>query len=124
VREQQRDHLERRSDRCDRRDLERRHGHFNPNNTTLNATYTPSAAERTAGTVTLTLTSASATAICNAVSDQVTYSITPAPTVTAGPDQTLCGNNANATLIGSFTVATGGSSGAVARHLHARQHER
>jgi len=81
-------------------------GTFNPNNSTLNATYTPSAAERTAGTVTLTLTSIG-NGICNAVSDQVTFSITPAPTVTAGPDQTLCGNNANATLIGGYTVATG-----------------
>jgi hypothetical protein len=33
-------------------------GTYNPNNTTLNAIYTPSAAEITAGTVTLTLTSA------------------------------------------------------------------
>jgi hypothetical protein len=81
-------------------------GTFNPNNSTLNATYTPSAAERTAGTVTLTLTSIG-NGICNAVSDQVTFTITPAPTVTAGPDQTLCGNNANATLIGGYTVATG-----------------
>jgi hypothetical protein len=31
-------------------------GTYNPNNTTLNAVYTPTAAERTAGTVTLTLT--------------------------------------------------------------------
>jgi len=81
-------------------------GTFNPNNSTLNATYTPSAAERTAGTVTLTLTSIG-NAICNAVSDQVTFAITPAPTVTAGADQTLCGNNANATLNGGYTVATG-----------------
>jgi hypothetical protein len=62
-------------------------GTFNPNNSTLNATYTPSAAERAAGTVTLTLTSIG-NGICNAVSDQVTFSITPAPTVTcwSGPN--------------------------------------
>ncbi|MBX2972320.1 MAG: IgGFc-binding protein, partial [Flavobacteriales bacterium] len=81
-------------------------GTYNPNNSTLNATYTPSAAERTAGTVTLTLTSIG-NGICNAVSDQVTFTITPAPTVTAGADQTLCGNNANATLNGGYTVASG-----------------
>jgi hypothetical protein len=42
-------------------------GTYSPNNTTLNATYTPSAAERTAGTVTLTLTS-TGNGNCNAVS--------------------------------------------------------
>jgi gliding motility-associated-like protein len=81
-------------------------GTYSPNNSTLNATYTPSAAERAAGTVTLTLTTIG-NGSCNAVSDQVTFSITPAPTVTAGADQTLCGNNANTTLNGGYTVATG-----------------
>ncbi|MBX2984113.1 MAG: gliding motility-associated C-terminal domain-containing protein [Flavobacteriales bacterium] len=83
-------------------------GNYNPNNTTLNAVYTPSAAERTAGTVTLTLTT-TGNGLCNAVSDQVTHLITPAPTVNAGPDQSLCANNAVATLSGSYTVATGAS---------------
>jgi hypothetical protein len=41
-------------------------GSFNPNATTLNATYTPSAAEIAAGTVTLTLTS-TGNGNCNAV---------------------------------------------------------
>ncbi len=82
-------------------------GTYTPNNTTLNAAYTPSAAEITAGTVTLTLTSAG-NGNCNAVSSNVTYSITPAPTTNAGPDQSLCSNNPIATLSGSFTVATGG----------------
>ncbi|MEZ4757858.1 MAG: gliding motility-associated C-terminal domain-containing protein [Flavobacteriales bacterium] len=81
-------------------------GTYAPNNTSLITTYTPSAAERAAGTVTLTLTTIG-NGTCNAVSDQVTYSITPAPTVTAGADQTLCGNNANASLNGGYTVATG-----------------
>ncbi|WKZ65678.1 MAG: gliding motility-associated C-terminal domain-containing protein [Flavobacteriales bacterium] len=81
-------------------------GSFSPNNSTLTATYTPSAAERAAGTVTLTLTSIG-NGTCNAVSDQVTYTITPAPTVTAGANQTLCGNNANAILNGGYTVAAG-----------------
>ncbi len=81
-------------------------GTYSPNNTTLNAVYTPTAAERTAGTVTLTLTSAG-NGLCNAVSDAVTFTITPAPTVNAGADQSLCANNAVATLSGGFTVATG-----------------
>ncbi|HMN04495.1 MAG TPA: gliding motility-associated C-terminal domain-containing protein [Flavobacteriales bacterium] len=81
-------------------------GSFSPNNTTLNATYTPTAAERTAGVVTLTLTS-TANGTCNAVNDQVTWTITPSPTVNAGADQNICANNAAATLNGSFTLATG-----------------
>ncbi|MBS1944392.1 MAG: hypothetical protein JST98_04155, partial [Bacteroidetes bacterium] len=81
-------------------------GTYNPNASTLNAVYTPSAAERTAGTVTLTLTS-TGNGLCNAVSSQVTYTITPAPTVNAGADQVKCGNNATTTLAGSYTVATG-----------------
>ncbi len=80
---------------------------YAPNNTTLNAIYTPSAAERTAGTVTLTLTTVG-NGNCNAVSDQVTFTITPAPTANAGADRTVCANNAVVTLNGSFTVATGG----------------
>jgi hypothetical protein len=47
-------------------------GTYNPNNTTMNAVYTPSAAERTAGTVTLTLTT-TGNGNCNAVSDAVTF---------------------------------------------------
>lgn len=45
-------------------------GTYNPNNTVLNATYTPSAAEATAGFVILTLTSSN-NGNCLAVSDQV-----------------------------------------------------
>src|SRR5690606_17963395 len=76
------------------------------NNFTLNAVYTPTAAERAAGSVTLTLTSAG-NGTCSAVSDQVTRPITPAPTVHAGPDPSLCSNNPAATLAGTYTVATG-----------------
>ena len=81
-------------------------GSFSPNNITLNPTYTPNAAEITAGTVTLTLTSAG-NGLCNAVTNNVTYSITPAPTVNAGMDQSVCGNNATATLNAAISVATG-----------------
>src|SRR6185503_16606621 len=81
-------------------------GTYAPNNTTLNATYAPSAAEIAAGSVTLTLTSAG-NGTCNAVSDQATWTITPPPTVSAGADQTLCGNNATATLNAVVGVATG-----------------
>ncbi|MEO5643178.1 MAG: gliding motility-associated C-terminal domain-containing protein [Bacteroidia bacterium] len=82
-------------------------GTFTPNNTTLNATYTPTVAERTAGTVSLTLTT-TGNGGCNAVTDQMIITITPSPTVNAGPDQTKCGNNAATTLAGAITVAGGG----------------
>ncbi|HEY9047794.1 MAG TPA: hypothetical protein VIN08_17930, partial [Ohtaekwangia sp.] len=81
-------------------------GTFAPNNTTLNAVYTPSAAEVTAGTVTLTLTT---TGPCAAVTDNVTITINPAATVNAGPDQTICGGN-TVTLAGTIGgSATGGT---------------
>lgn len=78
-------------------------GTFNPNANTLNANYTPSAAEILAGTVTLTLTTTSQ-GNCSPVSDPMTITITPAPVVNAGPDQSICANNATATLAGSVTV--------------------
>ena len=56
--------------------------------------------------MTLTLTSAG-NGNCNPVSDQVTWTITPSPTVNAGADQTLCGNNATAVLNAAITTATG-----------------
>ncbi len=83
-------------------------GTFSPNNTTLNATYTPSAAEITAGTVTLTLTTTGNSA-CNAVSDNMIITITPAPSVNAGADVVRCSNNPSVTLNGSVTVASGGT---------------
>jgi hypothetical protein len=58
-------------------------GTFAPNNSTLNATYAPSAAEIAAGTVTLTLTTVG-NGICNPVSDQMVIAINPSPIVSAG----------------------------------------
>ena len=55
-------------------------GTFTPNNTTLNAVYTPTAAERAAQSVTLTLTTNDPAGICPPVSDQVTISIGTMPT--------------------------------------------
>lgn len=83
-------------------------GTFNPNNTTLNAVYTPTAAEIAAGTVGLTLTTDDPAGPCPAASDQVVISINPAATVNAGPDQTICTGSA-ITLAGS--VVGGASSG-------------
>ncbi len=82
-------------------------GTFNPSNTAVNAIYTPSAAEISAGSVTLTLTS-TGNGLCNAESDDVLITITPAPTVDAGADQVVCSNNSDVNLNGSVTGATGG----------------
>ncbi|MFN8712825.1 MAG: gliding motility-associated C-terminal domain-containing protein [Bacteroidota bacterium] len=82
-------------------------GTYSPNNSTMNAVYTPTAAERAAGTVTLTLTS-TGNGTCTAVADQVVITITPSPVVNAGADITRCANNAAATLAGTISNATGG----------------
>ncbi|MFN8346834.1 MAG: proprotein convertase P-domain-containing protein [Spirosomataceae bacterium] len=65
-------------------------GTFSPNNTTLNAVYTPSAAEILAGTATLTLTTDDPAGICPAGSDQMTIFIGAAAILDAGPDQVIC----------------------------------
>lgn len=82
-------------------------GSFSPNANTLNATYTPSATDRTTGSVVLTLTS-TGNGFCQQVSKTVTLTITPAITVSAGPNQTLCADAGGITLNGAVTNATGG----------------
>src|SRR6185436_9746436 len=77
------------------------------NNTVLNATYIPSSADKTFGSVTLTLTT-TGNGNCNPVTDLMVVTITPAPTANAGADQTVCVNNANVSLNGIVTIATGG----------------
>lgn len=81
-------------------------GVFSPPNPALNTTYTPSAAEITAGTVSLILTT-TGNGSCLEVDDTVTFTIAPSPTAFAGNDQTVCGNNADVTLNGSITIASG-----------------
>jgi gliding motility-associated-like protein len=81
-------------------------GTYSPNATTLNAVYQPTAAEISAGFVVLTLTS-TGNGTCNAVSSQVTITLTPAPAVDAGVNMSVCANNPMAQLNASFTVAAG-----------------
>ncbi len=81
-------------------------GNFNPSPNDLNAVYTPTATEIANGTVSLTLTTIG-NGDCNPVSDQMTVTITPAPTIDAGPNQTVCANNADVTLAASYTLASG-----------------
>src|SRR5205085_973550 len=84
-------------------------GSFNPNNTTLNAVYTPTSGEITAGTVTLTLTSNDPAGPCGAVSNQMIITINPVSPPDALPVQTVCASSAATTLAGSIGGA--GSSG-------------
>jgi len=83
-------------------------GTFSPDANTLNATYTPSAADITAGSVTLTLTS-TGNGDCLPVSDEMTITFTPGPTANAGSDATVCANNPDVNLNGSISIATGGA---------------
>ena len=84
-------------------------GSFNPNTSALNAVYTPSAGEISAGTVTLTLTTNDPTGPCGAVSDTVTITISPVATAEAGNPQTVCASSPAVTLAG--TVGGSASSG-------------
>ncbi len=89
-------------------------GTFTPNNTTLNATYTPSAADVLAGSVILTLTTDDPAGPCPSVFDQMTIFIGTAATVDAGPDQTICEDATallNGTIGGSATIGTWTTSG-------------
>lgn len=81
-------------------------GSFAPDASTLNATYTPSAGEVTAGMATLTLTCTPiAPCIGNAI-DTVDITIQANPTADAGPDQTICAGT-TATLAGSTSNSGG-----------------
>jgi PKD repeat protein len=71
-------------------------GSYVPDNTALNAVYSPSAAERLTGFVTLTLTTNDPTGPCLAVSDNVTITIGSSPI--------------SATLTGSGNACSGASS--------------
>ena len=80
-------------------------GIFSPGNNTLNAVYTPSASEQSAGSVTLTLTT-TGYGNCNAVTDTMILMITDTITVNAGSDQTVCANNSSVSLNGSVSGGT------------------
>ncbi|HHZ65250.1 MAG TPA: hypothetical protein EYN51_07105, partial [Flavobacteriales bacterium] len=58
--------------------------------TIVAATYTPSAADISAGSVVLTITTDDPVGVCTAATDDMTLTIDPAATVTAGVDATIC----------------------------------
>ncbi len=89
-------------------------GGFSPNNSALNAIYTPTPAEVTAGSVNLYLTAtAGFLTPCQASQDTVTISLFPAPTVSAGADKEKCGSPVPTAI--SLSDATRGGSSTVAR---------
>src|SRR5439155_11934506 len=85
-------------------------GSFSPDASTLNATYTPTAAEVAAGSGTRTPTTDDPDGPCEPVSDQMTISFNPAATADAGLDQTACASSPSAQLNGSVGgAATSGT---------------
>jgi hypothetical protein len=87
-------------------------GSFTPNNTTLNATYTPGATDISNGTVQLTLTATGNTPCGNAVSN-MTLGIEAIPTANAGADANACaaGYVLSGSVGGSATGGTWSTSG-------------
>ena len=90
-------------------------GTFTPNANTMNATYNPSAADITAGSVTLTLTSSNPAGVCNSGVDTVLFTFNESATADAGTNQTICSTQtldlSGASFGGSATSATWSSSG-------------
>ncbi|MBK6984976.1 MAG: gliding motility-associated C-terminal domain-containing protein [Bacteroidetes bacterium] len=80
-------------------------GTYNPNSSVLNATYTPSSAEMTAGFITLYLTSTN-NGNCNQVIDTVLISLTNPPLVNVGADISVCANNPTVAISGSVTLGS------------------
>lgn len=81
-------------------------GVFNPNNLSLNATYTPSSTDIGLGNVLIKLTSTN-NGPCIAAVDSIAIHFTPAPLVNAGANIDACKNDSSFVLNGSVT---GGSS--------------
>lgn len=79
-------------------------GTFSPDANTLGATYTPSAAEITAGSVTLTLTTNDPVGSCDADTDQMTITINPNPSVNITLEDACLGT---ASLKATVTGGTG-----------------
>ena len=80
-------------------------GSFSPNASTLNATYTPTAAEVAAGSVTLTLTSNDPAGPCGAASDAMKITFTSGPTANV-PDLTVCSGGGAVSLCANASGGT------------------
>ena len=76
-------------------------GTYNASNTALTATYIPTPAEITAGSVNIILTSTN-NGKCSQVKDSLVITFTSAPSVNAGVDLYSCKNNSSTLLSGSI----------------------
>src|SRR5207237_8104438 len=85
-------------------------GTFRPDATTLNAIYTPSAAEIAAGGVPLTLTTTAPAGPCPLVKSTMRITINPAATVNAGAAQTVCASAPQVQLAGTMGGAASGAT--------------
>jgi gliding motility-associated-like protein len=83
-------------------------GVFSPSNTSLNATYIPSSADKANLKVVLTLTSLNNQSCAPAVSS-MTVNFVPLPVVNAGVNQVICADVADISLSGLVSGATGGT---------------
>ena len=82
-------------------------GTFNPNANTLNATYTPSAAEIAASSVTLTLTTNDPAGSCGPANDTMTITINPNPVVEISLEDACLGTaHLHATVTGGTAPYT------------------
>jgi len=97
-------------------------GAFAPDRNTINAVYTPSASEITAGTVTLTFqVNTALPSPCNKVTDNMKITITPTAFITSPPTASVCSgqalsyiitaNNALATFTWTASVTSGTATG-------------
>jgi hypothetical protein len=82
-------------------------GSFSPNSNSATILYQPTTAEITAGSVILTATT-TGNGTCTAVADNIAITITPAPVVDAGLNQSACVPVGNISLSGTISIATGG----------------
>lgn len=80
-------------------------GTFEPDNQTIAATYIPSAKDIQDSVITITLKSTD-NGICTEVTDKMTLTITPTPTISAGFDQSLCADRDSVQLNGSINIAS------------------
>lgn len=81
-------------------------GTFVPSNNSLIGQYLPTAADKAAGQVVLTITSTSKDN-CNIATDSVVFKFGPLPAVHAGPSQDVCSQVGAVKLTGTTTTAGG-----------------
>jgi gliding motility-associated-like protein len=82
-------------------------GSFSPSSSSLNGTYTPTAAETTAGTVRLVFKSTN-NGGCRSDSDTIDVTITPKPTVNAGANIFVCQDTSSVPICATVNGAVGG----------------